>query len=103
MITALVTFELTAPMTVDKAKELFLTSAPNYLNYKGLVRKYYLLTENGKTAGGVYLWDSKKDAEAMYTPAWEKFIREKYGVGPSITDFSSPVIVDNLSGEIRSF
>ncbi|MBI2985547.1 MAG: YdhR family protein [Deltaproteobacteria bacterium] len=100
MITALVQFKLPAPMTQDKAKETFFSTAPKYQAVKGLIRKYYLLSEDGSTAGGVYLWKSRGDAERLYTDEWKKFVLEKYGAGPSITYFNSPVIVDNLSGEI---
>jgi hypothetical protein len=64
------------------------------------VRKYYLLSKDGDTAGGVYLWESQQDAEKFYTQGWKEFILEKYGSNPIITYFNSPVIVDNLSEQI---
>ena len=51
MITVLVTFELKEPISRKKAKALFLTSAPNYRKFKGVIRKHFLLSETGKTAG----------------------------------------------------
>jgi hypothetical protein len=62
MITALVQFRLPQPVTREKAQQLFVGSAPKYREASGLIRKYYLLSEDGGTAGGVYLWKSKKDA-----------------------------------------
>jgi Putative mono-oxygenase ydhR len=100
MITAFVQFRVPAPLTRERAKEVFSGTAPNYQKARGLIRKYYLLSEDGGTAGGVYLWKSKEDAEALYTRDWKNFIKEKYGAEPSITYFHSPVIVDNLTGEI---
>jgi len=100
MITALVQFNLPEPVTPEKAKTLFVGSAPNYLGLEGLVRKYYLLSEDGRTAGGVYLWQSREAAEQLYTEAWEQIIEERYGARPTVTYFHSPVIVDNLVGEI---
>lgn len=38
----------------------------------------------------------------MYTNSWRAFVREKYGAEPSVTYFDSPVVVDNISGEILS-
>jgi len=52
------------------------------------------------TAGGVYLWQSREDAEKLYTKEWKDFIHEKYGAEPSIVYFHSPVVVDNLTKEI---
>ena len=100
MITALVQFKLPEAMTTDKARSVFAGTAPKYREVKGLVRKYYLLSEDGQTAGGVYLWESRADAQQLYTDDWKAFIFQKYGTKPSITFFASPVIVDNLVGRI---
>jgi hypothetical protein len=100
MITALVQFKLPKPLTSDEAQKIFLGTAPKYRDVKGLIRKYYLLSENGSTAGGVYLWESREEAERLYNDEWKKYIVEKYGTEPSITYFHTPVVVDNLVGEI---
>ena len=102
MITALVQFKLPQPVTREKAKEIFLSTAPKYRKTPGLVRKYYLISQDGGTAGGVYLWKSQKDAEGLYTKEWENFVRERYGTPPSVTYFESPVVVDNVTNEIVS-
>ncbi|PKN33261.1 MAG: monooxygenase [Deltaproteobacteria bacterium HGW-Deltaproteobacteria-19] len=100
MITVLVQFKLPQPFTRKKAREAFSATAPKYREVRGLIRKYYLLSQDGGTAGGVYLWKSLEDAERFYTSEWKNFIREKYGVLPSVTVFESPVIVDNENGSI---
>jgi len=102
MITALVQFKLPQPVTREKAQEIFLSTAPRYRETPGLIRKYYVLSEDGGIAGGVYLWKSKKDAEGLYTREWGAYIQEKYGAPPSITYFNSPVVVDNNTNEIVS-
>jgi hypothetical protein len=100
MITALIQIKLPEPMTKDKAQNVFAGTAPKYREVKGLIRKYYLLSEDGATAGGVYLWKSREAAEQLYTDDWKTFIMQKYGTKPSVTYFDSPVIVDNLVGKI---
>jgi hypothetical protein len=100
MVTAVVQFKIPAPMSREQAKEVFLSTAPKYQATSGLIRKYYLLSEDGGTAGGVYLWQSKEDAEHLYTKEWKNFVREKYGAEPAIVYFQSPVVVDNLTKEI---
>ncbi len=100
MITAFVHYVLPQPITRDKAQEIFSSTAPRYRDIDGLVRKYYLLSQDGKTAGGVYLWNSREKAEQLYTEEWKKFIWEKYGAEPSVTYFETPVVVDNVIGEI---
>ena len=100
MITTIVQIKRSSPMSLDEAREVFLSTAPKYRDVAGLIRKYYLLSEDGNTAGGVYLWESREAAEAMYKTEWFAFIREKYGVDPEVTYFESPVVVDNLTAEI---
>ena len=100
MITAVVQIRLDKPLSLDGAREVFSGTAPRYRDVQGLIRKYYLISEDGKTAGVVYLWKSRKDAEQLYTGEWKNFIIEKYGTAPSVIYFNSPVVVDNLSGEI---
>jgi len=99
MITVVVQFKLPQPMPLDKARKLFMDSAPKYREVTGLIRKYYLLSENGSTAGGVYLFHSREDAERLYTEEWKKYILKKYGGEPSFAYFESPVLVDNLMGK----
>jgi hypothetical protein len=100
MITALVQFKLPQPVTREKAKEIFSSTAPKYRDFPGLIRKYYLLSEDGVTGGGVYLWKSREDAKKLYTDDWKRFIADKYGAEPSVQYFATPVVVDNLIGEI---
>jgi hypothetical protein len=100
MITALIQFKLPQPLSREEARKVFSGAAPKYREIHGLVRKYYVLSQDGRTAGGVYLWNSQKDAERLYTDEWKQFIFDKYGALPSVTYFESPVIVDNTIGEI---
>ena len=100
MITALVQFKLPQPLSRDKARDAFSGTAPSYRKIQGLIRKYYVLSEDGTTAGGVYLWHSRKEAERLYTDEWKQFIFDNYGALPSVTFFETPVIVDNAAGEI---
>jgi len=100
MITALVQFKLPEQLTLEQAKAKFTTTAPKYREVAGLLRKYYILAKDGRTAGGVYLWRSQEDAERLYTEEWKTFIVEKYGAEPTIVYFDSPVVVDNVAGRI---
>ena len=100
MITSIVQFKLPQPISCEKARELFSATAPNYREIDGLIRKYYTLSLDGGTAGGVYLWNSQEDAERLYTAEWKQFIFDKYGAKPSVTYFESPVVVDNAIGDI---
>jgi hypothetical protein len=102
MITVITTFRLPKPITRDEARQIFLSTAPKYQGVAGLVRKVYVLSEEGDTVGGIYLWNSRAEADAMYTENWKAFVRDKYGTEPSVTYFDSPVMVDNLTHQIVS-
>lgn len=102
MITTITNFKLSKPITKDEARRIFLSTAPTYRTVPGLIRKCYILSEDGTTAGGIYLWNSRAHAQAMYTESWRKFVREKYGCDAVVTYFESPVVVDNVTHEILS-
>ena len=100
MITAFATFKLPKPITREEARSIFMSTAPKYQGVKGLLKKTYVLSQDGATAGGVYFWNSRQDAEAMYTDSWRAFVREKYGTEPTVTYFESPVVVDNVTQQV---
>lgn len=102
MITTITTFQLPKSITREEARTIFLSTAPKYQNVAGLIRKVYIYSEDDNTVGGIYLWNSRADAEAMYTESWKAFVREKYGTDPSVTYLESPVVVDNVTQEIIS-
>ncbi|HEV2610718.1 MAG TPA: monooxygenase [Noviherbaspirillum sp.] len=102
MIIAMTAFTLPKPITREEARGIFLSTAPTYQGVQGLLRKHYVLSQDGLTAGGIYLWNSRAEAEALYTETWRVFVREKYGTDPAVTYFESPVVVDNVAGQIFS-
>jgi predicted RNase H-like nuclease len=100
MITAFVQFALAAPISLAEAARRFESSAPKYQNLPGLVRKYYVRAEDGRSAGGIYLWQSRAAAEAVYNGEWRERVEKLYGSKPTIAWFDTPVIVDNQTGTI---
>ena len=102
MIISIVTFILPERWSVEEASKVFKSTAPKYLNRPGLIRKHYYVTETGDRAGGIYLWQSKADAEACYTGEWKAMVTEKYGAAPDILYMEIPVTVDNLKHLIEA-
>lgn len=100
MIVTIVTFHLPQPTTVAEMTKTFQSTAPKYQGVAGLIRKNYFVSEDGKRAGGIYVWESRADAERLYTPEWVKFVEGKYGTPPRIEYLDSPVMVDNRDGSI---
>jgi len=100
MIIAVVQFDLPAPITVNEATRRFESSASKYQNLPGLIREYYIVSSDGRTAGGVYLWESREAAERVYGGEWRQKVEALHGAQPLIAWFDSPVMVDNASGKI---
>jgi len=100
MIVAIVTFNLAQATTLGEITEAFQGTAPKYQGMSGLLRKNYWMSEDGRRAGGIYVWASRADADRVYTPEWKAFVAEKYGAPPTIEYLHSPVMVDNREGTI---
>jgi hypothetical protein len=100
MIVAIVTFNLATPTTLAEITKTFQSTAPKYRGVPGLLRKNYFVSEDGRRAGGIYLWETRADADRLYTADWKTFVEGKYGVPPHIEYLHSPVMVDNRDGTI---
>lgn len=100
MIVTIVTFHLKQPATLAEITKTFQSTAPNYRGIQGLLRKNYFMSEDGRRAGGIYVWESRVAADRVYTPEWKALVEGKYGTPPSIEYLHSPVMVDNREGTI---
>lgn len=95
MITVITRF--TVPTTIDanQMRAGFTQIAPAFRNVPGLIRKQFLLSGDGRTAGGAYLWEEEEAARSFMQQRVAPMIREKYKVEPTIEYYHSPVLVDN--------
>ncbi len=100
MITSITRFQLPPGIPTEAIKKGFLEVAPKFQQPSGLLRKYFLISEDGKTGGGVYLWSSMEEARTFSEGVLRPMIRDKFQVEPSIEYFVTPVVVDNLTAEI---
>jgi heme-degrading monooxygenase HmoA len=100
MVTVISRFGLPKGLTADQARSVFRDSTEKFTQMKGLIRKYFLLAEDGSSAASVYLWESREPAEAFFTEAWKDFMVGKYGHRPTVDYYECPVVVDNLTREV---
>jgi hypothetical protein len=100
MIVTIVTFTLPQATTLAEITKTFQGTAPRYQGLKGLIRKNYWMSEDGRRAGGIYVWETRADADRVYTAEWTRMVTEKYGSPPVIEYLHSPVMVDNRDGTI---
>jgi heme-degrading monooxygenase HmoA len=57
----------------------FIESIPEYAKAPGLLHKSYTLSER-REFGGVYLWDSRRSAEAWFDEKWHQRVKAQRGV-----------------------
>jgi hypothetical protein len=99
MITAIVQYRLPPTINLGACAEHFRKIAPGFRDVPGLIRKQFIYAEDG-WAGGVYLWQSRADADAFYTGPWLQGIRERYGMDPEIRYFYTAAVTDNSLGSV---
>jgi Putative mono-oxygenase ydhR len=100
MIVAIVTFQLPQPTSLAAITDAFRGTAPRYQGMTGLLRKNYWVSDDGRRAGGIYVWESRADADRVYTAEWQQSVTAKYGSPPTIEFLRSPVMMDNRDGTI---
>ena len=59
MIVTIVTFKLSQPASLADITKTFQATAPKYQGVAGLLRKNYWMSEDGRRAGGIYVWESR--------------------------------------------
>lgn len=95
MITVITRFRVPATVSASQMRTAFTEAAPAFRNVPGLIRKQFILSADGQTAGGVYLWEEEEAARTFMQQRVAPMLREKYRVEPTIEFFYSPVLVEN--------
>lgn len=102
MITEIITLKLPEGLTRKEVMAKFEKTAPSWRNNPQLIRKHYLFDEDKGIVGGVYLWKNKKDAQKWHGAAFYEQAKRDYGAVPEIQFFETPIVVDNVIGEITT-
>ena len=100
MITEIVTFKLPAGATREEVFSNYEKTAPTWRENPDLIRKNYIFDAEHGIAGGVYLWHEKAHAEKWHGAAFREKVRKIYGAEPQSRFFETPIVVDNVVGEI---
>lgn len=101
MVTGISRFKLRPGLTRAQALAEIHETIPVYKGRPNLVRKYICLDFDAGYGMGIYLWQDRESAEKFYAFA-RPMIRAQTGSDPEITILDTPVIVDNVSGEVHS-
>ena len=100
MITVIVYFKLPDEMTREGIISKFEQTTQKWSDNQDLIRKNYLIDLDSGIAGGVYLWKEKIHADIWLGAEFKKKIKENYGHEPTLQFFESPIVVDNIVGDI---
>jgi hypothetical protein len=100
MITEIVRFTIPAGMSKDEVVANFAATAAVWRDNPDLIRKTYLIDMETRTAGGVYLWNARADAESWHGEAFRARVKASFGSEPVSEFFETPFVVDNVAGEI---
>ena len=95
MIVAVVSFQMPKATTPEDMTGPFKAAVPLFQKVPGLLQKYFYVSDDGRRAGGIYVWASRADADRLYQGEWREFVEKKFGSPPSIDFLDSPVMVDN--------
>ena len=76
----------------------FKKSIPQYEQVPGLLRKYYILSNDGRF-GGVYLWADRASAERFYDAAWRERVKATYAAEANVEYFAAPLFAKSRAPE----
>jgi len=100
VITEIVRFSVPEGMSREEIVAGFEATAGAWKENPDLIRKNYLIDVESRTAGGVYLWNSKADAQKWHGAEFKQRVKSKYGSEPRFEYFQTPLVVDNVADEI---
>lgn len=99
MIAELVTFRHPDGTTREQALHGALATIPAWQANPKLIRKHFLLGEDGAGAG-FYLWPSREDAQAAHNAEWIARKEAETGAKVEIAYYDLMLILDNEAGTV---
>ena len=94
MYTVMWTFKVPAGTPKAKLVETIKGTAHTYQGIPGLIRKYYGIAPDGQTLVGIYLWQTKDAADALYTSDWVAMVTERWGAPPVRQEWETPMVME---------
>jgi hypothetical protein len=103
MILELVTFRATPGVDWDAILAEARATIPRWSANPQLVRKHYLLSEDGNECAGLYIWPTRAAAEAAHDAAWRAAVAQRTGTAPEIRYFDLQMLLDNESRTVTEW
>ena len=92
-VAVVVSIPLPANISREQTVAAMQKSVPLYQALPVLTRKYFTLSDDGKF-GGIYLWNSRSEAQAWFSDAWRAKATATYGAAPEVTYFDAPIVIE---------
>ena len=102
MIVAVVSFQMPQATTPETMSGPFKAAVPLFQKVPGLLQKYFYVSDDGRRAGGIYVWATRADADRLYGGEWRAMVEAKFGGPPTIDFLNSPVSIDNRHGTVTA-
>jgi hypothetical protein len=103
MIFELVTFRARIGADWDAILADARATIPRWRADPALVRKHYLLSEDGAECAGLYIWRSREAAEMAHDAAWRAAVEQRTGEPPKIRYFQLQMLLDNEAGTVTEW
>lgn len=103
MIVELVTFSAPAGADWDTILADARVTIPRWRADPQLVRKHYLLSEDGHECAGLYLWPTRAAAQTAHDAAWRAGVERRTGSAPVIRYFELQMLLDNEAGTVTEW
>ena len=103
MIVELVTFRATPGADWDSILTEARATIPRWRGNAQLVRKHYLLSEDGTQCAGLYVWPTRAAAEAAHDAAWRASVEARTGSPPEFRYFDLQMLLDNETGTVTEW
>jgi hypothetical protein len=103
MILELVEFKSPEGQTRDEVMEDARHVIAKWRANPQLKRKHFLLSLDGKTGGGVYIWPSVEAAKQAHNEEWRQAVIKRTGSEPTIRYFDLFLLIDNENGAVTEF
>jgi hypothetical protein len=103
VIVELVTFPATPNADWNAILSEARATIPRWRANAQLVRKHYLLSEDGAECAGLYIWPTRAAAEAAHDAAWRTAVAQRTGSMPTIRYFELQMLLDNETGTVTEW
>lgn len=94
------TYRMPEGTSAEAVADLFRQTAERYIGVPGLIRKYFGLSADARQVIGIYIWKSRADADAFYSPQWIEGVRSRWGAMPEKAEWEIPQVVESAEGRI---